>query len=425
MCRLTLFLLALAGLGWGKQSYSGYQVIRALAPKIDDLLFLQEMEDPPKMSIWDFGPGEEEWGASVTFHVHPDYAEVVKMALAQRGYDYRVQVDNLQGEIDIETEENVKVQSRLDDTWFESYHTYEEMMLWIDILAVQCQTCSTFNIGTSFQGRPLKVIKMEGAPNGCAQKPTIWIDAGIHCREWISHTTSMYLMDKLVNDYTTDPFVKKIRDDYDWYILSTVNPDGYAYTWSDDRMWRKSRRPNPGSTCIGTDINRNFDFMWMTTGASNNPCSETFAGQAPYSDPESKAVADYMLTLNGTWEFFLTLHTYGQLYMSPWGYTASLPEDYNEMIRVGQASVNAIRGVHGITYTLGSAANVLYESSGTSRDWAKGVPKIPYVFTIELRNTNSFVLPPTQILPTGQEIWAGLKAAIAAVQENRPPNCIS
>jgi hypothetical protein len=29
-----------------------------------------------------------------------------------------------------------------------------------------------------------------------------------------------------------------------------------------DRMWRKNRTPNSGSTCVGTDLNRNFDEMW-------------------------------------------------------------------------------------------------------------------------------------------------------------------
>ena len=29
-----------------------------------------------------------------------------------------------------------------------------------------------------------------------------------------------------------------------------------------DRLWRKNRRPNKGSECIGTDLNRNWQFQW-------------------------------------------------------------------------------------------------------------------------------------------------------------------
>jgi len=234
----------------------------------------------------------------------------------------------------------------------------------------------------------------------------------------------MYLMDRLIEEYDTDPFVKQLRDTYDWYFLPIVNPDGYAYTWSTDRMWRKTRQPAPGSNCLGTDANRNFNHMWMTIGASNNPCSETYAGSAPYSEPEAKALSDFVMTKEGDWDLFITLHTYGQLWMSAWGYTKDQPAAYPELSRVGNAAVATIAATHGKVYQFGNAASILYESSGTSRDWAYGVPRVPYVYTIELRNTASFVLPPSEIRPTGQEIWAALKTTITRMQEVRPGRCL-
>ena len=58
--------------------------------------------------------------------------------------------------------------------------------------------------------------------------------------------------------------------------LKVLNPDGYQYTWDNNRLWRKNRSQNEGSPCIGTDLNRNSDFAWGTEGASSNPCSDTF-----------------------------------------------------------------------------------------------------------------------------------------------------
>ncbi len=51
-------------------------------------------------------------------------------------------------------------------------------------------------------------------------------------------------------------------------------------------------------------------------------------------------------------------------------------------------------------------------SSGTSRDWAKGVLGGEYVYTIELRDDgeHGFELPPDQIIPCIEETWAGFKA---------------
>jgi carboxypeptidase A2 len=235
----------------------------------------------------------------------------------------------------------------------------------------------------------------------------------------------MYLLNGLITEYATDPVIQNFRDTYDWYFLPVVNPDGYDYTWTDDRLWRKSRQPNPGSACVGADINRNFDFQWMTIGASDSPCSETYAGAAPNSEPEAQAISNYLQGTQGSWDLFWTLHTYGQLYMSPFGYTTVLPPNYPAMERVGRAAVQAIFEVHGERYQFGAASVILYASSGTSRDWAAGVPLIPFVYTLELRDENSFVLPPSQILPTGEEIWAGLKATVQAVQVEKPPTCVN
>jgi carboxypeptidase A2 len=163
----------------------------------------------------------------------------------------------------------------------------------------------------------------------------------------------------------------------------------------------------------------------MTVGASDSPCSETYAGAAPNSEPEAQAISNFLQGTQCIWDLFWTLHTYGQLYMSPFGYTTVLPPNYPAMERVGRAAVQAIFDVHGERYQFGAASVILYASSGTSRDWAAGVPLIPFVYTLELRDENSFVLPPSQILPTGEEIWAGLKATVQGVQTEKPPTCVN
>jgi hypothetical protein len=349
----------------------------------------------------------------------------MKQNLHDRHLAFRITSTDLQSDIDLETEENEK--ARIGGVWFESYHNFEEILDWLDDQVTLCGSqCSLFDIGNSYQGRPLRVIKITGAPNECVQKPAIWVDATIHAREWIAATTNMYLLNGLITEYATDPVIQNFRDTYDWYFLTVVNPDGYDYTWTDDRLWRKSRQPNAGSACVGADINRNFDFQWMTIGASDSPCSETYAGSAPNSEPEAKAVSDYLSsTTQGSVDLFWTLHTYGQLYMSPFGYTTQLPPNYDAMERVGRSAVQAIFDVHGERYQFGAASVILYASSGTSRDWAAGVPLIPFVYTLELRDENSFVLPPSQILPTGEEIWAGLRATVQGVQAEKPPTCVS
>jgi len=38
-------------------------------------------------------------------------------------------------------------------------------------------------------------VQVTGA--GGAQKPSVWIDAGVHAREWISHATALYFIDRV------------------------------------------------------------------------------------------------------------------------------------------------------------------------------------------------------------------------------------
>lgn len=391
----------------------------------EDLNFLLEEAEANRVNI--FGQGPDVHGTvSVTFAAAPGLVDAYKRQLHDRRLAFRVLSTDLQREIDLEQVSGTAGKTGKADPWFDSYHSFAEILPWIDQQAAFCGSqCSVFDIGNSFEGRPLRVLKITGAPNSCQQKPSIWIDSTIHAREWISTSTNMFITWSLIHEYATDPLVQSFRDTYDFYILTVVNPDGYDYTWTDDRLWRKSRQPNAGSACVGADVNRNFDFQWMTVGASDQPCSETYAGPAPYSEPEAQAVADYVLSLNGIWDLFWTLHTYGQLYMSPFGYTVALPPNYDAMERVGLAAVQTIFETHGETYTFGPAGRVLYLSSGTSRDWAAGVPLIPFVYTLELRDLNSFVLPPSEIVPTGEEIWAGLKTTISSMQLEKPPTCVN
>lgn len=76
-------------------------------------------------------------------------------------------------------------------------------------------------------------------------------------------------------------------------------------------MWRKNRKPNSGSSCIGTDLNRNFDFKWMVSGSSLQPCADTYAGPFGGSELETQAVQNSIKLKAGSWDMFYTLHSYG------------------------------------------------------------------------------------------------------------------
>lgn len=82
------------------------------------------------------------------------------------------------------------------------------------------ETASVITIGESFEGKPLKVVKITKNENN----PAIFIEANIHAREWISSATAIWIINEILT--TTDATVREVIDEVTWYILPVTNPDG-------------------------------------------------------------------------------------------------------------------------------------------------------------------------------------------------------
>ena len=106
------------------------------------------------------------------------------------------------------------------------------------------------------------------AGTGGATKWNAYIGGGIHAREWISPATAMYIATYFTEMYGTDSELTAILDKVTFHIVPMQNPDGYEYSHTNERLWRKNRRDNGGGV-YGVDLNRNFDWQWG--GESNNP----------------------------------------------------------------------------------------------------------------------------------------------------------
>ncbi|XP_013180157.1 PREDICTED: carboxypeptidase B-like [Papilio xuthus] len=297
-------------------------------------------------------------------------------------------------------------------TW-KQYHRVEDIHGFMDYLAkTYPKIVSVNSIGKSYEGRDLKVLRIsDGKPTNKA----VFIDGGIHAREWISPATVTYFINQFAEnfDVETDD-IKNI----DWYFLPVVNPDGYEHTHQSDRLWRKNKKPSrtTSRTCIGTDLNRNFGYRWGGKGSSGNPCSEIYRGSSAFSEPESKALSDFIKSSSANFTAYITYHSYGQYLLYPWGYDNAVPPDYKDLDELGNRMASAIRQTRGSSYQVGSSSGLLYPASGGSDDWAKG-QGIRYSFTIELSDTGryGFILPTSFIEPVARESLNGLRVLAAQV----------
>ncbi|KAJ0062512.1 hypothetical protein NL108_014970, partial [Boleophthalmus pectinirostris] len=240
-------------------------------------------------------------------------------------------------------------------------------------------------------------------------KKIIWMDCGIHAREWIAPAFCQYFVKMILDTYKTDPKMELMMKNMDFYVTPVLNVDGYMFSWINQttRLWRKNRSPGPCG-CSGTDLNRNFYSNWGTVGVSFNCCSQTYPGSGPVSEPEAQAVTQFMGNISGNVLAFLTIHSYGQLLLIPYGHPQVIAPNQDELMEVGLAAAQAIEKIHGMKYKVGTSPTVLYPNSGSSRDWAR-LQGVPYCFTFELRDngTHGFELPEDQIRPTCEEAYSG------------------
>lgn len=209
-------------------------------------------------------------------------------------------------------------------------------------------------------------------------------------------------------------------DNFDYWFLPVVNPDGYEYTHRVDRLWRKTRSQNSG-ICFalngmgrgdGVDPNRNYPFHWMEAGASSFACSETYAGPRPLSEPETRALAQVLEQNKARIVMYVSFHSFSQLILAPYGYGRVLPDNFGELQRVANQWIQSVAKLRGTDYEFGTSAIKLYPAAGGSDDFAHGVAGIKLAYTIELpdKGRNHFLLPPSEIIPVGQEAIIGLRA---------------
>ncbi|MCK4342055.1 MAG: hypothetical protein KAY37_10070 [Phycisphaerae bacterium] len=387
---LSIVTIAFAGPAFAdsdppRASYDGHIVARFNIQTEAELQVLQSISPDIWSDYYGLGP--------VDARIPPELIP----ALEEAGLSYRVIIDDLGPLVRAQYEPG---EAR--DTW-DHYMDHDEILTYInDLAALRPDLCDIFSIGQSIEGRDLWVLHITGPGDN---KPAVYYESLIHCREWITAPIVLYLADYLVTGYDTDPYVQSLVDGLDFYLLPITNPDGYVYTWGPNRMWRKNRRNN-GDGSYGVDLNRNWAYGWGGGGSSGNPSSDIYRGTAPFSEPETTAVSNFV-SADPNIVAFMDYHSYSQLILWPFGNecVGGPPEPDGTMYwNMGNDMQSLIQAVHGMYYEPGPICETIYQASGGSVDWAYADAGC-FAFTIELRDTGQygFLLPPEQILPTCEE----------------------
>jgi len=344
----------------------------------------------------------------------------------QFGVNYEVKIDDVQRLADEQKKQKTPVSalsSLLDEDFYESYHTYDEIISWIQELVTTYSNLTTLiKIGKSYEGRLQYAVKVSNSNSSDSSKPALWFDGGLHAREWIATGAVTYMLGHIVSGHETDADIKNLLNDFDLYVMPLLNPDGYVYSWEEDRMWRKNRRINSGSKCVGVDLNRNWDYHWgdSTDFSDTFPCSEAYRGPSAFSEVEVLNVANFLASIPKL-EGYINFHSYSQLWMFPWAYTTTPAPDYDLFDQQGSLASKAIAQSYGTQYEWGQISTIIYLAYGSSCDWLYGTLNTTYSLGVELRDTGEygFLLPADQIVPSGIETLDGYIAYAKFIADNK------
>ncbi|XP_068168590.1 carboxypeptidase A5 [Antennarius striatus] len=407
---------------FGRETFEGHQVLRIVGRDEAQLSVVRALGGAEELQL-DFWTDVTQVGSPVDVRVPPRSLQVVKDHLESHGIQFSVMIRDLQALVEEEQEEmDAAAATRFtearntDEFDYTTYHTLSEIYRFQDqLVAENPKLVSKLTIGQSYERRDLNVLKFSTGGTG---RPAIWIDTGIHSREWVTQASGVWFAKKIVTDYGRDPALTAILDNMDIYLETVTNPDGYAYTHSANRMWRKTRKPNPGSRCAGVDPNRNWDAGFGGPGASGNPCSETYRGPGAHSESEVRSIVDFVKR-HGNFKAFVSIHSYSQMLLYPYGYTRTPAKDQAELHSLAKKAVSALSSLYGTSYRYGSIINTIYQASGGTIDWTYN-QGIKYSYTFELRDTgrHGFLLPANQIVPTAQETWLALMAIMDHTHKN-------
>lgn len=415
MMWLLLPMLFLTAKCTSRADYSGQKVCRFHTDNFTEVVNLVQNFQQDPVDVWARSPRFIDVRVSHEAATKLEGCEVIIEDLAKTIEDtYPHEADNMKS-----LEQQLFEQSAPQDVFFDQFRDLDTIYAWLDLIQLTFPDLVKIEwVGQTFEGRDMKALHISaGNTELNPDKKTIVITGGVHAREWIGVSTACYMIHNLLTGYGVNKKETRYLDHLDFLIIPVFNPDGYVYSWTHDRLWRKNRQQTYFPRCFGIDIDHSFDFHW--TGSQNFPCSEDYSGESPFEALEAESWNNYinMTKSEYTIHGYLDLHSYSQEVLYPYGYSCeALPRDLENLLELSYGLAKAIRKKSGKNYHVLSSCEDRGSDltpglgSGSALDYMYH-HRAHWAFQLKLRDTGNhgFLLPPKFILPVGKEAYAALK----------------
>ncbi|HEU4865665.1 MAG TPA: M14 family metallopeptidase, partial [Actinomycetota bacterium] len=231
-----------------------------------------------------------------------------------------------------------------------------------------------YDIGDTVEGRDILAIRMTQGARGrpLGSRPAVLYQGTTHAREWISTEVTMRLLEWFLAERRAEnPDVVEILETSELWFVPVVNPDGYEFTFTDERLWRKNLQDNDDNGIInsadGVDLNRNYPnhWRWEDDRSSSVPSNETYRGDAPGSEPETQSSMGLVQNM-ADFKFAISYHSFGQLLLYAQGWQTLTPSA-DDPIYVALSGTDDDPAIADFNPGVGAD---LYTTNGEFTDWA-------------------------------------------------------
>ena len=232
------------------------------------------------------------------------------------------------------------------------------------------------SIGKSLEGRDIWALKISDNPTvDELDEPSVLFNSMHHAREIMTPEVSIDIIEYLLTNYKSINKVTDWVDSTQIWVIPMFNVDGNNKMWNHDSWWRKNTRGG-----YGVDLNRNYPTGWNScNGSSGSQSSQTYRGPSPASEPETKAMMNFIANKRPV--FDISYHAYSELVIYPYGCGDRRTQTKEVVEKIGDHIADLL------DYKPGTAWELLYNADGGDIDWMyEAYQVIPYVIELNSRS---------------------------------------
>ncbi len=220
-----------------------------------------------------------------------------------------------------------EIQSNLPSPYdcYRPYETINSRMAELTVLYPDLARVKT--IGHSFEGLPIQVLQL-GREVETNTKPRLVLVSGLQANTLAPVELNLRFAEFLLEGYGEDANISWLLDETEIHLILVANPDGRLIAEGqamngDAPTWTKNRHPYECTNGNGgVALGLNFSYEWTT--AVSDPCASKYPGPSKASEPETKAIEDYLeeiLSQNFDRSLVIDLQNEGDWIITPFLYS--------------------------------------------------------------------------------------------------------